>query len=157
MKLFFESLSTCFRLHVCSLQGLNCFWALRFCGGNAYFQQLLISWVSELLFLMKLFFESLSTCFSLHVCFLQDLSCFWALRFRGGNAYFQQLLIHSRLTGYYFRVIKSYCIQYGRFVLSGMLVLWWFRQFCVRSSCAARDTHFSAFIRVCVCVCTINS
>ena len=54
---------------------------------------------------MKLFFESLSTCFSLHVCFLQGLNCFLALRFRGGNAYFQLLLILSMLTGYYFRVI----------------------------------------------------
>ena len=80
---------------------------------------------------------------------------------------FQQLLILSRLTGYYFRVINtSYCIQYGCFVTSRFVLApcvrfgynslnycWLCDEKHLLSCCAARDTHFSAFIRVCVCVC----
>ena len=77
---------------------------------------------------------------------------------RGGNAYFQQLLILSRLTGYYFRVINSYCIQYGCFLVTSLFVLapcvrygynslkscWLCDEKLMLSGCAARDTHFSA-------------
>ena len=75
----------------------------------------------------------------------------------GGNAYFQQLLILSRLTGYYFRIINtSYCIQYGCFVTSrspwvrfgynSLNSCWFCDEKHLLSCCAARDTHFSAFI-----------
>ena len=69
----------------------------------------------------------------------------------------------SRLTGYYFRVINtSYCIEYGcfvtsRFVLAPCVSLnscWFCDEKHLLSCCAARDMHFSAFIRVCV---TFNS
>ena len=77
----------------------------------------------------------------------------------------QQLLILSRLTGYYFRVINtSYCIQYGcfvtiRFVLASYVRFgynslnscWLCDEKHPLSCCAASDTHFSAFIRLSVC------
>ena len=73
---------------------------------------------------------------------------------------FQQLLILSRLTGYYFRVINtSYCIQYGCFVTSRFVLApcvrfgynslnycWLCDEKHLLSCCAARDTHFSAFV-----------
>ncbi len=94
-----------------------------------------------------MFFELCTTYSSLHVCILHVLSCFLALRFRGGNAYFQQLLILSRLTGYYFRVITSYCIQYGCFLV--FLVSLGMTINILLSFCAARDTHFSALVVYC--------
>ena len=60
------------------------------------------------------------------------------------------ILILSRLTGYYFRVINSYCIQYGC-KLAGLAIILYNNNIIVVEnklpSCSvARDTHFSAFI-----------
>ena len=55
------------------------------------------------------------------LCCVAKDTHFSALRFHGGNAYFQQLLILRRLTGYYFRVINSYSIQYGCFLVRFVL------------------------------------
>ena len=96
---------------------------------------------------MKLFFESLSTCFRLHVCFFSRFKLLL-------SPSFQQLLKLSWLTGYYFRVINtSYCIQYGVLLQCAINSCWFCDEKLLLSCCAARDTHFSAFIRVCVCVC----
>ena len=91
-----------------------------------------------------------------------------------GSAYHLKLLLSPsfswgqrlfRLTGtygYYFRVINSYCIQNGCFLVTSRFVLapcvrygynslkycWFCDEKLMLSCCAERDTHFSAFICV---------
>ena len=45
---------------------------------------------------MKLFFESLSTCFRLHVCFFQSFNCFLPFVFEGQRLFSAVIMLLSR-------------------------------------------------------------
>ena len=94
---------------------------------------------------------SSTTCSSLHVCIRGCLSCFWALRFFCGLALLNnEYLEHT----HQFVSVNMAC----QVVSFGSLCQVWLHFFKILLVCAARDTHFSAFINMCVkdsCTCML--
>ncbi len=91
-----------------------------------------------------LFFETCSTCFSLHISILGCLSCFWALRILQSPSFFFQ-----KYAMFFLFLSVTPIISFGLLIVIvfNMAVLFWLLvRYILLSFCAAKDMHFSALL-----------